>query len=431
MSWWRKLLDLEPKGSQEDDDEQRPGPPRRVQRFVYTGVDGDSNNVTGIEMALSVSAAYVQLRDRGIQPVSFKRKPGLLGSDPTRQRVSRKVVGQFSRQLAVFVRADVPLSAALLAIADETESKTMKTIIVELADGVDAGRPLAEVAGEYPKAFPPFYVGILRSAELTGELDKVLDELSRYMEHASNATSKIKSAAIYPLIVVGLAIVTLFIVMKYVMPSLLTFFASLSATVPPSTRVLIDMTRGFQLLWPEFAGLLAAIVAGYFLMRRTQRGQAALDRWIFKVPIVGPIVRRAILERIFRVLAATLAAGVPEGDAFEVAALAAHNVVYRDAIRKIREEMMAGYGITRPLIRTGLFPPTARQLFRAGEDTGTLDRQLQVAAEYEEQELETRITRALAALEPALMIVVGGAVLFLTYAIVSAMYGVFSQIHVG
>jgi len=434
MTWWRKLLDLDPKPEQPQAGQARSdveyGPPRRIQKFGFTGVDAESRSVRGIEKAVSMGAAYKQVRARGIEPVDFTRKPGLLGADPTRQRVSNKDVGQFSRQLAVFVRANAPLVQSLLAIADETESKTLRTIIIELADGVEAGRPLDEVAAEYPKAFPPHYVGILKSARRTGQLADVLEQLSKYLEGASTASAKVKTALVYPVILIVLAIAAGYVIIKYAMPALLNFFASFNAKVPFATRVLIDGSNALGQYWAEMVGAVLLVVGAFIVARRTTRGRAKLDHWVFKVPVLGSVVRMIILERVCRVLSAMLAAGVPEADAFETAALVANNAAYRDALRYVRSEMLNGYGISRPVARTGLFPPTTRLLFRTGEATASLSEQLEVAADYQDQDLKTRIDRVLAALDPLLMLIVGGMIAFLAYAIVAAMYGVFAQIHI-
>jgi type IV pilus assembly protein PilC len=403
---------------------------RRDHRYKYTAVNGLGEQVKGEESAVSATVVHSRLIASGLEPVTVKAKTDLFNYDVTQGKVSKRAVANFSRQLAVFVKADVPLTDALEVIGKETENNILRGIIFEMVDGIRGGRSVADVAEEHPHAFPPFYVGILRSAEMTGELDTVLFQLSHYMDSENDALKKLKSAMVYPAVVISTAIVTVAVSMVFVLPPLLSFFTTLHAKVPIPTRVLMWLASAAKASWMEIVGLVVLFAVVIGVMAQYQRGVDALNRAILKLPVVGDIVRTAIMERILRVLAATLNAGVDLPSAMDVAAAAASNVVYRDGMNTVREAMMSGQGITDPLIRTGLFPGTATQMFRVGEETGTLDEQLQVAAEYQKQELETKITRAMAALEPVLMIGIGTVVIFISVALISAMYGVYSQVHV-
>jgi type IV pilus assembly protein PilC len=403
---------------------------RRDHRYKYTAVNGLGEQVKGEESAVSATVVHSRLIASGLEPVTVKAKTDLFNYDVTQGKVSKRAVANFSRQLAVFVKADVPLTDALEVIGKETENNILRGIIFEMVDGIRGGRSVADVAEEHPHAFPPFYVGILRSAEMTGELDTVLFQLSHYMDSENDALKKLKSAMVYPAVVISTAIVTVAVSMVFVLPPLLSFFTTLHAKVPIPTRVLMWLASAAKASWMEIVGLVVLFAVVIGVMAQYQRGVDALNRAILKLPVVGDIVRTAIMERILRVLAATLNAGVDLPSAMDVAAVAASNVVYRDGMNTVREAMMSGQGITDPLIRTGLFPGTATQMFRVGEETGTLDEQLQVAAEYQKQELETKITRAMAALEPVLMIGIGTVVIFISVALISAMYGVYSQVHV-
>jgi type IV pilus assembly protein PilC len=403
---------------------------RRDHKYKYTAINGLGEQVKGEESAVSATVVHSRLLASGLQPVTVKAKTDLFNYDVTQGKVSKRAVANFSRQLAVFVKADVPLTDALEVIGKETENNILRGIIFEMVDGIRGGRSVADVAEEHPHAFPPFYVGILRSAEMTGELDTVLFQLSHYMDSENDALKKLKSAMVYPAIVISTAIVTVAVSMVFVLPPLLSFFTTLHAKVPLPTRILMWLAVAAKASWMEVGALVVLVALVIGVMARYQRGVDALNRTILKLPVVGDIVRTAIMERVLRVLAATLSAGVDLPSAMSVAAAAASNVVYRDGLTTVREAMMSGQGITDPLIRTGLFPGTATQMFRVGEETGTLDEQLQVAAEYQKQELETKITRAMAALEPALMIGIGTVVIFISVALISAMYGVYSQVHV-
>jgi type IV pilus assembly protein PilC len=176
---------------------------------------------------------------------------------------------------------------------------------------------------------------------------------------------------------------------------------------------------------------LIIIVVGYIAMRRSDRGRAQLDGLLLKLPVVGELTQTAILERVCRILSSMLKAGVDLPRSMAVTADSANNAVYHKALEGVREAMMEGQGLAGPIARTGLFPGAARQMFRVGEETGTLDQQLDVAAEYYNRELETKLERATALFEPAIIIFMGVVVGFVAVALISAMYGIYNQVKVG
>jgi type IV pilus assembly protein PilC len=173
------------------------------------------------------------------------------------------------------------------------------------------------------------------------------------------------------------------------------------------------------------------IVVGFIAMRRSDGGKARLDKWILKIPVIGDLTETAIIERTCRVLASMLRAGVDLPRSMTVTAESANNAVYRKALEGVREAMMQGQGLAEPIALTNLFPAAARQMFRVGEETGTLDQQLEVAAAYYNRELETKLERATALFEPAIIIFMGVVVGFVAVALISAMYGIYNQVKVG
>jgi type IV pilus assembly protein PilC len=180
--------------------------------------------------------------------------------------------------------------------------------------------------------------------------------------------------------------------------------------------------------WYILFALLVAIIAGFISMRRSPKGRRVMDRVILKLPVVGDLTQTAILERVCRVLSSMLRAGVDLPRSMTITADSANNAVYREALYGIRDEMMEGQGLAGPIARTGLFPGAARQMFRVGEETGSLDQQLEVAASYYNRELETKLERATSLFEPAIIIIMGVVVGFIAVALISAMYGIYNQV---
>jgi type IV pilus assembly protein PilC len=400
-------------------------------KFSYKALDETGKKVSGTEMATSTGAAHVALLARGLQPTAVESKSSLLKFEITKKKVPRQDVMNFTRQLAVFMKAGVPIMEALEVIVEETQNKMLKLILSEMVDSLRAGDTFAAAAAAHPEAFPTFYVGILESAELTGNLDAVLNQLADYIDRDQKARGKVTAALIYPSVVAAMSVVTVLVLAVFVMPRFEVFFASLHAKLPLVTRMLLSTTAFMGKYWYGEIAVVVIVVGGLMAMQRSPGGKARLDAVKLKLPVIGDLTETAIIERTCRVLASMLRAGVDLPRSMAVTAESANNAVYRNALEKIREAMMQGQGLAEPIAQSGLFPAAARQMFRVGEETGTLDQQLEVAAAYYGRELETKLERATALFEPAIIIFMGVVVGFVAVALISAMYGIYNQVKVG
>jgi type IV pilus assembly protein PilC len=401
-----------------------------VTKFQYKALDADGRQISGVELATSSGAAHVALLERGYQPLEVGAKTSLMSLEITKKRVPRQDIMNFTRQLAVFMRAGVPIMEALEVITEETQNKMLKVVLVDMCESLRAGDTFAAAAAAHPDAFPNFYVGILQSAELTGNLDSVLNQLADYIERDQKARSKVTAALIYPAVVACMSVVTVLVLAIFVMPRFEVFFKSLNAKLPLVTRMLLNTTSFFGHEWYFILAFIIFVVGGFISMRRSQKGQNLLDRMMLKIPVIGDLTETAIIERTCRVLASMLRAGVDLPRSMAVTAESANNSVYRRALENVRELMMQGEGLAGPIAATGLFPAAARQMFRVGEETGTLDQQLEVASAYYNRELETKLERATALFEPAIIIFMGVVVGFVAVALISAMYGIYNQVKV-
>jgi type IV pilus assembly protein PilC len=399
-------------------------------KFSYKALDESGKQVSGTEMATSTGAAHVALLARGLQPTAVENKQSLMKFEITKKKVPRQDVMNFTRQLAVFMKAGVPIMEALEVIVEETQNKMLKLILSEMVDSLRAGDTFASAAAQHPEAFPTFYVGILESAELTGNLDAVLNQLADYIDRDQKARGKVTAALIYPAVVAAMSVVTVLVLAVFVMPRFEVFFKSLNAKLPLVTRMLLNTTSFMGKYWYAEIAVVLIVVGGFMAMNRSPGGKARLDAIKLKLPVVGDLTETAIIERTCRVLASMLRAGVDLPRSMAVTAESANNAVYRNALEKIREAMMQGQGLAEPIAQSGLFPAAARQMFRVGEETGTLDQQLEVAAAYYGRELETKLERATALFEPAIIIFMGVVVGFVAVALISAMYGIYNQVKV-
>jgi type IV pilus assembly protein PilC len=404
---------------------------RALTPFKYNALDEAGKKFSGVEMAASLGAAHLALIQRGLQPLDIKVRTSVLNFEITKKKVPRNEIMNFTRQLAVFMKAGVSIMEALEVIVEETQGKMLRKIIFDLIDSLRAGDTYATACAAHPEAFPNFYVGILESAELTGNLDQVLNQLAEYIDRDQVARTKVTSALIYPAVVACMSVVTVLVLTVFVLPRFRTFFASLHAKLPLVTRLLMSAATFIGTWWYAELALVIIIVAGYTAMRRSDKGRAQLDAIILKLPVIGDITQTAVLERICRILSSMLRAGVDLPRSMAVTADSANNAVFHKALDDVRDAMMQGQGLAGPIARTGLFPGAARQMFRVGEETGTLDQQLSVAADYYNRELETKLERATALFEPAIIVFMGVVVGFVAVALISAMYGIYNQVKVG
>ncbi len=401
---------------------------KTLNKYRYEAVDPTGAKVKGTETAISAGAVHLGLLEKGFQPIEVTEKPNLMQLEITKKKVPRKDVMNFTRQLAVFIRSGVPIMEALEVIVEETQGKLLKGILINMIDDLRAGDTFAAAASSHPEAFPAFYVGILESAELTGNLDGVLNQLADYIDRDSKARGRISAALVYPMVVSVMSVVTVVVLGVFVLPRFVVFFNSLHAKLPLPTRMLLGASSFFSQWWYVILALIVAVVASFIAMRRSPGGRRILDRILLRLPVVGDLTQTAILERICRVLSSMLRAGVDLPRSMTITADSANNTVYREALYGIRDEMMEGQGLAGPIARTGLFPGAARQMFRVGEETGSLDQQLEVAASYYNRELETKLDKATSLFEPAVIIVMGIVVGFVAVALISAMYGIYNQV---
>jgi type IV pilus assembly protein PilC len=397
-------------------------------KFNYVAVGPDGAQIKGSEEAETFAALGQLLHGRDLTIKEAREKKSIMQFEITRKKVPRKDLMHFSRQLSAFLKASVPILEAVEVIREEMTNKQFKAALDDIAENVKAGASFSGAAKAHPEVFPPVYLGMLESAELTGNLAKVLDQLSDYLERELEARRKVVSALTYPAVVFMMSMATVGVLAIFVLPRFRDFFASLDATLPLPTRMLLATSGFFSDHWYLFP-ILMLMAAGFALWTvRSQKGRSLRDRMVLSIPVVGDLVTYVILERFCRVLSSMSGAGVPIPDALAVTTDGTNNVVWKEKLTVAREKMMRGEGLSHPIAETELFPAAAKQMFRVGEETGTLDVQLDTAANYFERELDFKITRFTNMFEPAVIIFMGLVVGFVAIALVTAMYGIFKQV---
>ena len=400
-----------------------------MSKFAYVAVDQAGATVDGSRKGETIGDVRAWLVDNQLYPVSItERQRKLLDLQLTPDKLKKRELMHFSRQLAVFIKAGIQIITALQTIADEAEDKVLRRVIADMVERLEGGATFADAAAAHPEAFPSYYIGVLRSAELTGRLDETVESLAEYLDREIQARAKIVAALVYPGVVMVMAVGTILILALLVLPQFKVMFEEMNATLPVTTRLLLGSVGVLTELWFIPVGLVMAMLATLVWMAKSTTGRRTRDRIILKLPAVGGIIHYSILERFCRILSTMTTAGVALPEAMEVTAESTNNAVYKEKLEVARQEMLSGAGLARPLIETGLFPGAARQMMTVGEESGTLDEQLAMASLYFDRELEVKVRRFTAALEPATILFVGVCVGFVAIALVQAMYGMLNGV---
>lgn len=347
------------------------------------------------------------------------------------KRVTGKDLMTFSRQLAAFVRAGIPILDGLELLERDTVNPTLRRTIAAMGESLAAGESLSGALDQHPKVFPIAFRSMLRSAELTGNLDTVLDRIAGYIERDVEARGKLRSASIYPALVALMSVGVTVLLTAFVLPKFKTFFKSFHKQLPLPTRMLMGAANITGHWWWLILTVVAVIAGCGFAWFRSARGRASVDALLLRTPVLGETLRFAMVERFCRILASMMQAGVSLPEAMDVAAQAMNNVHVRRALDAARDSMLRGEGIAASLARSRFLPPAARQMLRVGEDTGSLDTQLESAAVFYEREVDYKIKKLTSLFEPAVLVFMGLIVGFVAIALISAMYGVFRQSKVG
>ncbi|HRW37571.1 MAG TPA: type II secretion system F family protein [Aquihabitans sp.] len=399
--------------------------------FKYTAVTPEGQQVKSTIDGVSVTSAENDLIRQNLRVVKIREKKGFSEIEISPERVPRTEVMHFSRQVAAFVRTGIPIIDAVRIVEDSTASKRFKEILVDVREQLGSGVPFSEALAPHGSVFPPYYLGILRSAELTGQLDTVLDQLAVYIERDLEARSRVKSALTYPAVVGVMSVLTMVVMVAYVLPKFVEFFGELDAELPLPTRMLLGFSDVTQSWWWVGVLLVVALIGTNMAITRNPRARVARSNALLAIPVIGPIIRYSAVERFCRIVGAMLRAGVSLPETMAAAIESTNNASFEDRLRTARDEILEGEGVAGPLERTELFPMAAIQMVRVGEETGTLDQQVESAANFYARETEYKLKRLTDLFEPAVVLFMGFIVGFVAIALISAMYGVLQNVREG
>ncbi len=389
--------------------------------FAYSGRTRTGQTITGEHVADNMDAAVAALRRDNIMVTRIdaaKAKPARADAKPKAPKgrsVPAKNLAIFTRQFSVMIDAGLPLVQCLDILGKQEPHKNFSAVILKVREDVEAGAALADSMKKHPKTFDALYSNMIAAGEAGGILDTILKRLAVYIEKAVKLKSDVKSAMIYPVAVIVIAVVVVAAILWKVIPTFAQLFAGMGATLPLPTRVVIAASDALVAYGWMLIVAVGAIAYGIKRYYATERGRRVIDSLLLKTPILGNILRKVAVARFCRTLSTLMASGVPILDGLDITARTAGNAIIEDAIQVTRSSIERGETISSPLRETNVFPSMVVQMINVGETTGALDAMLSKIADFYEEEVDTAVAGLLTLMEPVMIaflgVVVGGIVI--------------------
>jgi len=377
-------------------------------------------------------SALSRVRSGGLGTATPKKKvnkPNLLERlIPGLNSMKRIELVLFSRMMATFIRAGIPILDGIEVVRQQAVSTLFRRTLEDIAFQLRNGEQLSTALISHPRVFSRLYVDMIVAAEATGELDTILDQLARYLERAEATSRRLRQAMLYPGIVMVMAFVVIAILTTVVLPSFVALFADFDAELPLPTQVMMAVGAFGGSYGIQTVGIIVGLIIFLALVRDTRVIRRVRQRVILHLPVIGGIVKLGIETRFARTLGILLRAGVPIARAFDIATTGTGNGNYVRRLAPVRERLLSGDGITEPLRASGLFGSLLIQMIKVGEETGTLDRYLDQAAEFMDDDLDYRTKQMVTIIEPMLILGVALVVGFVALSVVTPMYGILNAI---
>jgi len=401
--------------------------------YAYKGVAPSGKAVSGVRDAESPKVLRQLLRKDGVHVMSFElSRGGKLAKEQNAKKgglsrdvdlggliggVKKSEIAAFTRQMATLVKAGIPLADALGALVDQIANLRLKTPVSEVRAAVNEGSSFADALAKHPKLFDELFVSMVRAGEVAGNLDDVLIRLSEFLESSQKLKSKVQGAMIYPVVMVVVGVVIMTVLMVKVIPNITSMFKQQGKTLPWNTRLLIWASDTAGSWWWAIAlGLVGAIIL-FMRWTKTKDGRQVWDGFALRLPVVGELVRTINVSRFSRTLGTMLQSGVPMLRALETAKQIVGNVLIQQAIEDAKRAVTEGESLAQTLKKSGQFPPTMIHMVAVGEKAGQLEQMLERVAVTYDSEIDAKLSRFTALLEPLMLVVMGGAVAFIVFSI--------------
>ena len=378
---------------------------KKETQFLWEGKDKRGNKVRGKSLAANEATLRADLRRQGVAATRIKTQSKVFRSGG---KVSNEDIAVFSRQLATMMAAGIPMVQAFEIIGNGHEKPAMQKLVLDIKANIEGGSTLHESLAKFPLYFDSLFVNLVEAGEQAGALESLLDKIATYKEKTEALKKKIKKALFYPIAVLCVAVIVSIILLIFVIPQFEELFKGFGADLPAFTQMVVNLSRFVQ-----HQGWWLALVTGgsfytfFYFLKRSKRMQLAFDRILLKAPIIGPILVKAAIARFARTLSTMFAAGVPLVEAMQSVAGATGNIVYEEAVLRMKDEVATGQRLQRAMENTGLFPNMVVQMIAVGEESGALDTMSGKVAEFYEAEVDNAVDSMSSLLEPLIMAVLG------------------------
>lgn len=402
--------------------------------YAYKGLTTEGKSVSGIIDADSPKGARVKLRRTGVFPTDISEdRTGRQTVDPDQatastarfqvnigqyfERVTPQDLALMTRQLSTLVGAGLPLVECITALIEQLENARLKRTLSQVRGQVTEGRALADAMKDHPRVFSDLFVNMVKAGEASGALDVVLLRLAEYTESTAKLRSKVQSALWYPILMGALSTFVLMFLLSYVVPRITRIFDENKQALPLMTEILLSISGFFQQYWWLVLGGIVITVIGIRVSRRTPAGRLRYDGYTLRIPYFGWLLKKVALARFSRTLSTLLKSGIPLLTSLDIVKNVVGNTVLCEAIENARNSIREGQSIEPPLRKSGLFPPLILHMIAVGEKSGELEEMLSRAADAYDNEVEASVSALTSILEPAMIIFMGGIVLFIVLAI--------------
>ena len=372
--------------------------------YSWEGKDKKGKVIKGEIRASGESFVSASLRRQGITVTKIKKQ----SSFASKGSVSDKDITLFTRQLATMMKAGVPLLQSFDIVGKGHSNPAVAKLLLDIKSDVETGSSMSAAFRKYPLYFDALFCNLIGAGEQAGILDTLLDRLATYKEKIQAIKSKIKSALFYPISIIVVAFVIVAIIMIFVIPAFKELFSSFGADLPVPTLVVMAISDVFvQWWWAIFGSIAFGFWFFFYTWKRSLSMQSTMDRLILKIPVFGPLIRKATIARWSRTLATMFTAGVPLVEALDSVAGAAGNRVYYEATKKVQSEISTGTSLTVAMQNTNVFPNMVLQMTAIGEESGALDSMLGKVADFFEAEVDDSVDALASLMEPVIMVVLG------------------------
>jgi len=400
--------------------------------FVWEGRTRSGETRNGVMDAKNAAEVEQRLRTMGLSPEKVKKKPIeiKLPKLPGSSGVSLKDLVIFTRQFSTMIDAGLPLVQCLEILATQSERPALKKILFDIKETVESGATFADALKRHPKVFDDLYVNLVAAGEVGGILDTILNRLAIYIEKNQALRKKVRSAMVYPICIVIVAIIVILVMLYYVIPVFEKMFEDFGAknALPGPTQSLIDLSHWMRNNWYFVVGFLVGVPTGVHYFKKWPKGRVLWDRMVLKLPLFGSLIRKTAVAKFTRTLGTLVSSGVPILDALNIVARSAGNKVIENAIYFAREKISEGKTMADPLAEANVFPGMVVQMIAVGESTGALDQMLQKIADFYDEEVDAAVDALTSLMEPLMLVLLGGIVGYMLIAMYLPIFNLASAI---